>query len=120
MTSLPTATGGSTEAVVSQADREAAASGYFAWIGSNPVIPTKMCAGEAGDHSMVQAFARHHADATRELLEALAKLQACEAGYREVHDRFGGDARATGRAWDLMRRAGNEARDEIARATGAA
>jgi hypothetical protein len=44
---------------VVQADREAAASAYFAWISGNPVMPRKMRAGEADDHSMVQAFARH-------------------------------------------------------------
>lgn len=44
---------------VIQADREAAASAYFAWISGNPVIPNKMLAGEADDHSMVQAFVRH-------------------------------------------------------------
>lgn len=44
---------------VTQADREAAASGYFAWISGNPVIPRKMRAGEVDDHSMIQAFARH-------------------------------------------------------------
>ncbi len=44
---------------VIQADREAAASAYFAWISGTPVIPNKMLAGEADDHSMVQAFARH-------------------------------------------------------------
>ena len=44
---------------ITQADREAAASGYFAWCSGNPVIPDKMRAGKADDHSMVQAFARH-------------------------------------------------------------
>ncbi len=44
---------------VVQADREAAASAYFAWIGGNPVMPAKMRAGQADSHSMVQAFARH-------------------------------------------------------------
>lgn len=44
---------------VEQCDREASASAYFAWISGNPVIPAKMRAGEADDHSMVQAFARH-------------------------------------------------------------
>jgi len=54
-----------------QADREAAASGYYAWIGSMPVIPAKMRAGEADDHSMVQAFARHRIafSATRSVSE---------------------------------------------------
>lgn len=44
---------------VTDADREAAASGYFAWCSGNPVIPDRMKAGTADDHSMVQAFARH-------------------------------------------------------------
>lgn len=44
------------------------------------------------------------------LREALDDLQQAEAEYRLMHDRHGGDARATGRAWDLMRRAGNKAR----------
>ncbi|MBS4048063.1 MAG: hypothetical protein KG075_17085 [Alphaproteobacteria bacterium] len=44
-----------------QRDREAAASGYFAWCSGNPVIPSKMQSGRADDHSMVQAFARHAA-----------------------------------------------------------
>lgn len=44
---------------VTRADREAAASGYFAWISGNPVIPAKMRAGKIDDHSMIQAFARH-------------------------------------------------------------
>lgn len=56
---------------VNQADREAAASSYFAWIGSNPVIPAKMRSGNADDHSMVQAFARARTEATAELVEAL-------------------------------------------------
>ncbi len=42
-----------------QRDRDAAASGYFAWCSGNPVIPSKMQSGRADDHSMVQAFARH-------------------------------------------------------------
>jgi hypothetical protein len=45
--------------IVTQGDRDAAASAYFAWIASNPVVPAKMRAGEADGHSMVQAFARH-------------------------------------------------------------
>ena len=44
---------------ITQADRDAAASGYFAWCSGNPVIPDRMKAGNADDHSMVQAFARH-------------------------------------------------------------
>lgn len=45
-----------------QADREAAASAYFAWISGNPVIPAKMRAGKIDDHSMIQAFARHRSE----------------------------------------------------------
>ena len=48
---------------VTEGDREAAASGYFAWCSGNPVIPDRMKAGQADDHSMVQAFARHRATA---------------------------------------------------------
>lgn len=44
---------------VEQIDREAAASGYFAWCSGNPVIPDRMKTGTADDHGMVQAFARH-------------------------------------------------------------
>ena len=44
---------------ITQADRDAAASGYFAWCSGNPVIPDRMKAGNADDHSMVQAFASH-------------------------------------------------------------
>lgn len=44
---------------VTQEDREAAASGYFAWCSGNPVIPKKMLNGNADDHSMIQAFAAH-------------------------------------------------------------
>ncbi len=42
-----------------QEDREAAASGYYAWCSGNPVIPNRILGGDADDHSMVQAFARH-------------------------------------------------------------
>ena len=42
-----------------EADRQAAASGYFAWMSGNPVIPKRILSGEADDHSLVQAFARH-------------------------------------------------------------
>lgn len=44
---------------VTDADREAAASGYYAWCSGNPVIPNRMIEGRVDDHSMVQAFARH-------------------------------------------------------------
>ena len=51
---------------VTQADRDAAASGYFAWCSGNPVIPDRMKAGNADDHSIVQAFARHREAAAAE------------------------------------------------------
>jgi hypothetical protein len=51
---------------ITQADRDAAASGYFAWCSGNPVIPDRMKAGNADDHSMIQAFARHREQAAAE------------------------------------------------------
>lgn len=54
------------EIEVNEADREAAASGYFAWCSGNPVIPDRMKAGNSDDHSMVQAFARHRQAAIKE------------------------------------------------------
>jgi hypothetical protein len=42
--------------IVTQADREAAASAYFAWISGGPIVPRKMLDGLLDDHSMVQAF----------------------------------------------------------------
>lgn len=51
---------------VIQDDREAAASGYFCWIASNPVVPNKMLSGVLDEHSMVQAFARHRIKFQRE------------------------------------------------------
>lgn len=47
------------QSAVTQADREAAASAYYAWIGPNPTIPQKITSGRADGHTMVQAFARH-------------------------------------------------------------
>ncbi len=64
------------EIEVTQADREAAASGYFAWCSGNPVIPDRMKAGQADDHSMVQAFARHRAAALQSLAAQLAEARA--------------------------------------------
>ncbi|CAB4120789.1 hypothetical protein UFOVP5_26 [uncultured Caudovirales phage] len=78
---------------ITQADRDAAASGYYAWIGNNRVIPQRMRDGEADDHSMVQAFARHREQAVAhpatpepagELVEALEALLA------EARERGGG------------------------------
>jgi hypothetical protein len=44
------------------------------------------------------------------LREALDDLQQAEFEYRLMHDRHGEGASATGRAWDLMKRAGDKAR----------
>ena len=56
---------------ITQADRDAAASGYFAWCSGNPVIPERMKAGDADDHSMVQAFARHRIKTEQKIVEWL-------------------------------------------------
>ena len=76
---------------VTQADRDAAASGYYAWIGPNPRIPEKMVDGNADDHSLVQAFARHReaalttAQAEAEAQEQrIAELEAENARLRET------------------------------------
>jgi hypothetical protein len=45
-----------------------------------------------------------------ELEAALEDLQQAEAEYRLMHDTHGDGAQAAGRAWDLMRRAGDKAR----------
>ena len=58
---------------ITQADRDAAASGYFAWCGGNPVIPDRMKAGNADDHSMVQAFARHRMEERSAIVAWLRK-----------------------------------------------
>ena len=61
---------------VEQIDRDAAASGYYAWCSGNPVIPERMTAGTADDHSMVQAFARHRHQARAEVVgEIVAWLE---------------------------------------------
>lgn len=59
-----------------EADRQAAASGYFAWMSGNPVIPKRILSGEADDHSLVQAFARHRQAAEK-------AQQERDAGYIE-------------------------------------
>jgi len=72
---------------ITQADREAAASAYFAWISGNPVIPGKMRSGEADDHTMVQAFARHREcareQAMNDALAALKTVQYSPAPYTD-------------------------------------
>ncbi len=42
--------------------------------------------------------------------EALDTLQRSEAAYRRAHDVHGDGALAAGRAWDILRRAGDKAR----------
>jgi nucleotide-binding universal stress UspA family protein len=42
--------------------------------------------------------------------EVLDDLQQAEHEYREIHDRHGDGSQAAGRAWDLLRRAGDKAR----------
>jgi hypothetical protein len=44
------------------------------------------------------------------LAAELRGLADAEAEYRRVHDQYGGSDRRSGRAWDLMRRAGDRAR----------
>lgn len=49
-----------------------------------------------------------------EALEAaLDHLQAAEVNYRYAHDLQGDGSRMAGRAWDLMRRAGDAARTTL-------
>ena len=45
-----------------------------------------------------------------DLRAALATLAAAEKHYRAMHDLHGDASREAGRAWDLMRRAGDAAR----------
>lgn len=59
----------------------------------------------------VEANLRREAHAENErLLAALATLAAAEKHYRSEHDLRGDGSREAGRAWDLMRRAGDAAR----------
>jgi hypothetical protein len=73
---------------VTAEDRAAAASGYYAWISSNPVIPNKMLDGFVDDHSMVQAFARHRIEATRTLEAQIAELREALEGQALAHERL--------------------------------
>lgn len=68
---------------VTQEDRDAAASGYYAWIGPNPRIPEKMVDGNADDHSIVQAFARHREAA---LTTAQAEADALRAEVERLRE----------------------------------
>lgn len=49
------------------------------------------------------------------LREALERLEVREAAYRHAHDLHGDGSIQAGRAWDQMRRAGNEARTTLER-----
>ncbi len=49
----------------------------------------------------------------QQLHDALDDLQACEARYRQLHDRQGCGMMATGQAWDRLRSAGHRARQLI-------
>lgn len=70
---------------VEQIDREAAASGYYAWCSGNPVIPERMVAGTADDHSMVQAFARHRHQVRAEVVgEIVAELRELHWTHRDA------------------------------------
>lgn len=54
------------------------------------------------------------------LREALDTLQRSEAAYRRAHDVHGDGALAAGRAWDIMRRAGDKARAALFQLGGVA
>ena len=69
---------------VTQADRDAAASGYFAWCSNNRVIPDRMKSGNADNHSMVQAFARHRATQLQALAARVQMLEGENERLREA------------------------------------
>jgi hypothetical protein len=50
----------------------------------------------------------------RVLCEALSLLAKVEQAYRETHDLHGDGSLECGRAWDVMRRAGDHARRTLA------
>lgn len=75
---------------VTDTDREAAASGYYAWCSGNPVIPNRILGGDADDRSMVQAFARHRIAAEqRGKLEGARLALEAAAEELERQDGFG-------------------------------
>jgi len=49
----------------------------------------------------------------QQMRTALADLAVAEQDYRQKHDLYGDDDMRTGRAWDLLRRAGNAARSVL-------
>lgn len=72
---------------VTDEDREAAASGYYAWCSGNPVIPNRILGGDADDHSMVQAFARHRIAAEQRGKLEGARL-AIDAAAKDAEEWF--------------------------------
>lgn len=68
---------------ITQADREAAASGHYTWVSGDTFVPEKMRTGQADFHSMVQAFARH-----REAVITAAMAQD-KARIAELEDALG-------------------------------
>ncbi len=51
----------------------------------------------------------------QDLTEHLNVVTQAEAHYRQTYVMWGGAAMLTGRAWDLMSRAGNKAREYLLR-----
>lgn len=68
-----------TKPTITDEDRAAAASRYFAWCSGNETITNRMLVGQADDHSMVQAFARHRQAAFNAGLERAAVIASKEA-----------------------------------------
>lgn len=62
-----------------------------------------------------EAASEAREDALREALENLANR---EQEYRIIHDTKGDGSREAGRAWDLMRRAGDNARAALTASNG--
>src|SRR5579864_2799359 len=62
------------------------------------------------DSADLVRLAAQRLKARSEISEALRNLSVAEATYRATHDLEGDASPKTGRAWDLMRRAGDKAR----------
>lgn len=75
-------------------------------------VPSTAVAGEPTYHD--ELTMQTDAVTIRQLSEALRRLAAAEAAYREAYDEYGDCSRAAGRAWDVMRRAGDAARAVLA------
>ena len=72
------------------------------------------------EHEAIQEANARLIAAAPDLLAALEELADCEQKYRSAHDLRGDGSKEAGRAWDLMRRAGDRARAAIAKAKGEA